>query len=163
MRENTGRSVITTATYEARAAGVHSGVGVMKTAQLAKILSKICFDLEKPDGINIIGLSDIPDRIWLLYVREIHGLSPKATEKLLILGITTIADLARTELSFLQTHFSRSYSLWLYEASHGIDNRLVITNSKPKSISRETTLEQDCIPGMTVLLYRRFSLHCARA
>jgi DNA polymerase-4 len=31
----TGRGVITTATYEARALGVHSGMGLMKAAQLA--------------------------------------------------------------------------------------------------------------------------------
>ncbi|GJL74576.1 DNA polymerase IV [Nitrosomonas sp.] len=35
LREYTGRGVITTATYEARAAGVFSGMGVMKAAQLA--------------------------------------------------------------------------------------------------------------------------------
>src|SRR5450755_3376121 len=35
MRDYTGRGVITTSTYEARALGVHSGMGVMKAAQLA--------------------------------------------------------------------------------------------------------------------------------
>src|SRR5678815_5982417 len=35
LREYTGRGVITTATYEARAFGVHSGMGLMKAAKLA--------------------------------------------------------------------------------------------------------------------------------
>ena len=35
LKEYTGRGVITTATYEARAFGVHSGMGLMKVAQLA--------------------------------------------------------------------------------------------------------------------------------
>ena len=35
LRDYTGRGVITTATYEARALGVHSGMGLMKAAQLA--------------------------------------------------------------------------------------------------------------------------------
>ena len=35
LRQYTGRGVITTSTYEARALGVHSGMGVMKAAQLA--------------------------------------------------------------------------------------------------------------------------------
>jgi DNA polymerase-4 len=35
LKEYTGRGVITTATYEARAFGVHSGMGLMKAAQLA--------------------------------------------------------------------------------------------------------------------------------
>ncbi|MDE2388948.1 MAG: DNA polymerase IV, partial [Betaproteobacteria bacterium] len=35
LRDYAGRGVITTATYEARALGVHSAMGVMKAAQLA--------------------------------------------------------------------------------------------------------------------------------
>ncbi|OGA52576.1 MAG: DNA polymerase IV [Betaproteobacteria bacterium RIFCSPLOWO2_12_FULL_62_13] len=35
LREYSGRGVITTATYEARALGVHSGMGLMKAAKLA--------------------------------------------------------------------------------------------------------------------------------
>ncbi len=35
LREYTGRGVITTAIYEAHGLGVHSGMGVMKVAQLA--------------------------------------------------------------------------------------------------------------------------------
>jgi DNA polymerase-4 len=35
LREYVGRGVVTTSTYEARALGVFSGMGVMKSAQLA--------------------------------------------------------------------------------------------------------------------------------
>ena len=35
LRHYTGRGVITTATYEARALGAHSGMGIMKAALLA--------------------------------------------------------------------------------------------------------------------------------
>lgn len=35
LRDYTGRGVITTSTYEARALGVHSGMGLMKAAKLA--------------------------------------------------------------------------------------------------------------------------------
>ncbi len=222
LREYAGRGVITTSTYEARALGVFSAMGMMKAAQLApdaillpadfdsyrhysrlfkaavasiapkiegtgideiyidltdlpddtpvlaqrikqavhdateltcsigitpnKLLSKICSDLKKPDGITILSISDIPDRIWPLAVRKINGIGPKATKKLESLGITTIAELAQAELGFLQTHFGRSYSTWLHEASHGIDHRPVTTYSEPKSISRETTFEQDLHP-----------------
>lgn len=222
LREYVGRGVITTSTYEARALGVFSAMGMMKAAQLApdaillpadfdsyrhysqlfkaavasiapkiegtgideiyidltnlsddthvlaqrikqvvydatgltcsigitpnKLLSKIASDLDKPDGITILGMSDIPDRIWPLSVRKINGIGPKATNKLASLGITSIAELAQTEVSFLRNHFSASYANWLHEASHGIDNRPVITHTKPKSISRETTFEQDLHP-----------------
>ena len=222
LRDYVGRGVITTSTYEARALGVFSGMGVMKAAQLApdaillptdfdayrhysrlfkaavaaiapqiedrgideiyidlthlpgdtlalaqtikqavkdatglscsigvspnKLLSKICSDLEKPDGITLLDPSDIPLRIWPLRVRKINGIGPKAGEKLATLGIATIADLARAEPALLQQHFGRSYAEWLHEASHGIDQRPVVTHSEPKSISRETTFERDLHP-----------------
>ncbi|MDE2625548.1 MAG: DNA polymerase IV [Burkholderiales bacterium] len=46
LRDYAGRGVITTSTYEARALGVHSGMGVMKAAQLAPdaVLLPIDFD-----------------------------------------------------------------------------------------------------------------------
>ncbi|MFM9917097.1 MAG: DNA polymerase IV [Rhizobacter sp.] len=46
LRDYAGRGVITTCTYEARAFGVHSGMGVMKAAQLAPhaVLLPVDFD-----------------------------------------------------------------------------------------------------------------------
>jgi DNA polymerase-4 len=224
MRDYKGRGVITTSTYEARALGVFSGMGVMKAAQLApdaillpvdfdsyrhysrlfkaavaaiapliedrgideiyvdltdvpgsaldlarrikqavreatgltcsigitpnKLLSKICSDLDKPDGITLLDIGDIQTRIWPLPVRKINGIGPKATEKLAGLGIATIAQLAAAEPGYLQQHFGRSYGAWLHDAAHGIDERPVVTSSEPKSISRETTFERDLHPRL---------------
>jgi DNA polymerase-4 len=125
------------AVYEAT--GLSCSIGVTPN----KLLSKICSDLEKPNGLTILGLADIPDRIWPLPVKKINGIGPKATAKLAALGVTTIAELAGAEPSFLRMHFSPSYANWLHEVSHGIDERPVIMHAEPKSISRETTFERD--------------------
>jgi DNA polymerase-4 len=223
LRHYAGRGVITTATYEARALGAHSGMGVMKAALLApdavllpvdfdeyrkysrlfkaavrqiaplvedrgideiyidltdlpgaqhdagrsiaqslkdavrdatglscsigvtpnKLLSKICSDLEKPDGLTLLGQADIPERIWPLPAKKINGIGPKASEKLAGFGIHTIGELAAADPAFLVAHFGRSYGAWLHEAAHGRDERPVVTYSEPKSISRETTFERD--------------------
>ncbi|MEO7559586.1 MAG: DNA polymerase IV [Nitrosospira sp.] len=121
------------------ATGLSCSIGVTPN----KLLSKIGSDLEKPDGVTILSLADIPNRIWPLPVKKINGIGPKATAKLAALDITTIAELASAAPSFLQMHFSRSYARWLHDVSHGIDERPVITNAEPKSISRETTFERD--------------------
>ncbi len=39
--------------------------------------------------------------------------------------------------------FGKSFGAWLHEASHGRDERPVVTSSEPESISRETTFERD--------------------
>jgi DNA polymerase-4 len=119
--------------------GLSCSIGVASN----KLLSKICSDLEKPDGLVILSPADIPRRIWPLPASKISGIGPKATQKLAMLGISTIGELAQVDAAFLQGHFGRSYSRWLQEVSHGIDERPVIMNSEPKSISRETTFERN--------------------
>jgi DNA polymerase-4 len=234
LRDYAGRGVITTATYEARAMGVHAGMGLMKAAQLApdalllpadfdeyrrysrmfkdvvrklaphiedrgideiyidltaivmaeddnnaadawprarsmaagiqravrettglscsigvtpnKLLSKIASDLEKPGGLTLLSAADIPNRIWPLPVRKINGIGPKAGARLEALGIRSIGELARADPALLVGHFGRSYGAWLHEAAHGRDERAVVTGSEPKSISRETTFEDDLHP-----------------
>jgi len=223
LRHYVGRGVITTCTYEARALGAHSGMGVMKAAALApdalllpvdfdeyrkysrlfkaaarsvapiledrgideiylditdlpgaqldaghavgvalrkavfdatgltcsvgitpnKLLSKICSDLDKPNGLTLLNAAEIAGRIWPLPAKKINGIGPKATEKLAALNIHTIGDLAAAEPQFLLGHFGKSYGAWLHEAAHGRDERPVVTFSEPKSISRETTLARD--------------------
>ncbi|EJL83499.1 nucleotidyltransferase/DNA polymerase involved in DNA repair [Herbaspirillum sp. CF444] len=108
-----------------------------------KLLAKICSDLEKPNGLTILTMDDVPTRIWPLPARKINGIGPKAAEKLTALGIVTVGDLARADAGLLQEHFGRSYSAWLGNVAQGIDDRPVSTSSEPKSISRETTFERD--------------------
>lgn len=124
------------------ATGLTCSIGITPN----KLLSKICSDLEKPDGITILGLDEMPGRIWPLPVRKINGIGPKAGEKLAGLGITTIGELAATDPGLLQRHFGQAYAAWLHDAARGIDDRPVVTHSEPKSISRETTFERDLHP-----------------
>ena len=227
LRDYSGRGVITTATYEARAFGVHSGMGLMKAAKLApdawllpadfdqyrrysrlfkdavraaaplvedrgideiyidlteqvlaggadpwtraraialrlqsavheatglscsigvtpnKLLSKIASELHKPGGITVLSMDDIPARIWPLSARKINGIGPKASARLEALGIHTIGELANADAAFLLEHFGKNFGAWMHDAAHGRDARVVVTYSEPKSISRETTFEED--------------------
>jgi len=229
-----GRGVITTSTYEARALGVFSGMGLMKAAKLApdavllpadfdayrkysrmfkdavraiapqvedrgideiyidlselvaasaadgapdpwararviatdiqsavreatglscsigitpnKLLSKIASELNKPGGISVIRPDDVRGVVWPLAVRKINGIGPKANAKLERLGVATIGELARKEENWLVQQFGRSYGAWMHRAARGEDERPVVTWSEPKSISRETTFENDLHP-----------------
>jgi DNA polymerase-4 len=122
-----------------RATGLSCSIGVTPN----KLLSKICSDLEKPDGLTLVGFDDIPARIWPLAARKINGIGPKATERLAALGIRTIGELAAADAELLVQHFGKSFGAWMHDAAHGRDDRPVVTWSEPKSISRETTFERD--------------------
>ena len=225
LRDYAGRGVITTSTYEARALGVFSGMGLMKSAQLApdaillpanfdayreysrkfkdavatiaptiedrgideiyidlgdiaeethalarrikqavfdatglscsigvspnKLLSKICSDLDKPDGITVLGQDEIAARIWPLAAKKINGIGPKASAALAKLGINTIGELAATPVDLLANKFGRTTGAWLHRVAHGRDERPIVTQSEPKSISSKPLLSATCTPGAT--------------
>ena len=125
-----------------RATGLSCSIGLTPN----KLLSKIASDLDKPDGLTVITHDEVPTQIWPLPVRRINGIGPKAALKLAGLGITRIGELAECEPAFLVEHFGRSYGTWLHEASHGRDERAVVTLSEPVSMSRETTFDRDLHP-----------------
>ena len=230
LRDYAGRGVITTATYEARALGARSGMGLMKAAALApdavllpadfdeyrkysrlfkaavaevtpqiedrgideiyielsdvdrardssaddphagvraiaqkiksrvraatglscsigvspnKLLSKLCSELEKPDGLTVLTMADIPARIWPLPVSRVNGIGPKASEKLESIGIKSVGELAAADRQILLEKFGANYGAWLHEIAHGRDDRALVTFREPKSLSRETTFERD--------------------
>ncbi|MBA3479331.1 MAG: DNA polymerase IV [Lautropia sp.] len=119
-----------------------------------KLLAKISSDLDKPDGLSLITADEVQSRIWPLAASRINGIGPKASERLQGIGIETIGQLAAASPSLLQKHFGTTYSRWLLLVSHGIDNRPVITESEPKSRSRETTFEQDLHPRHDLVAIR---------
>ena len=219
LRDYVGRGVLTTATYEARALGLHSAMPAMKAARLApnavllpvsfdlyrsfsrrfkdairtvspvvedigidevyadvsileeeseviarrlkavvyeatgltcsvgiapnKLLAKLSSDMQKPDGFTILNMADVPSKIWPMRALKVNGVGPKANAKLASLGIATIGDVAACDQTWLIEHFGRSYGAWLHKVSHGLDERLVVTDSEPVSMSRETTFEQN--------------------
>jgi len=108
-----------------------------------KLLAKLGSELDKPDGLTILIAEDIPTRIWPLDVRKLQGVGPKAEVRLKALGFQTIGDLAAVPLEKLRESFGESYSNHLHQASNGRDERPVVTFREPKSISAETTFDED--------------------
>ena len=108
-----------------------------------KLLAKMASEFNKPNGISIVQPEDLQNLVWRLPCRKINGVGPKADEKLRAHGIHTIGDLAVRERGWLVEHFGKSYGAWLFDAAWGRDERPVVTESEPVSISRETTFERD--------------------
>lgn len=124
------------------ATGLTCSIGITPN----KLLSKICSDLEKPNGLTILGYEDVPARIWPLPARKINGIGPKAAVRLAELGIETVGQVAQADPRLLQEHFGLNYAEWLRRVAHGRDEREVSTRSDPKGMSRETTFDRDLHP-----------------
>ncbi|MBU0589559.1 MAG: DNA polymerase IV [Gammaproteobacteria bacterium] len=121
------------------ATGLTCSVGVAPN----KLIAKMASEFNKPNGISIVLEEDLQSSIWPLACRKINGIGPKADAKLQSLGIETIGQLAAKELPWLIEHFGRKTGAWMHEASHGHDDRPVVLESEPVSMSRETTFERD--------------------
>lgn len=124
------------------ATGLTCSVGIAPN----KLLAKLCSEMQKPDGITVITMADISSRIWPMPAKKINGIGPKASAKLESLEIKTIGQIAAMSEAWLVEHFGKSYGRWLYRVSHGQDERPVVTESAPVSMSRETTFERNLHP-----------------
>ena len=119
--------------------GLTCSVGVAPN----KLIAKMAGEFNKPNGISIVFEDELETKIWPLACRKINGIGPKSDEKLKRLGIETIRQLAEQDIQWLIDHFGQKTGAWLHDASHGLDQRPLVLESEPVSISRETSFERD--------------------
>lgn len=124
---------------------IHDATGLTCSIGVApnKLIAKMASEFNKPNGIAIVWPEDLQERIWPLACRKINGIGPKTNEKLHGHGITTIGELAARPRDWLVAQFGKSTGAWLHAAAWGRDERPVVTESEPVSMSRETTFERD--------------------
>jgi DNA polymerase-4 len=121
------------------ATGLTCSIGVAPN----KLIAKMASEFDKPNGISIVHEADIQSRIWPLAVRKINGIGPKAEAKLHRLHVFTIGELAAQDPEWLMDNFGRATGAWMHEVAWGRDDRPVVTESEPVSMSRETTFDRD--------------------
>ncbi|MBT2303728.1 DNA polymerase IV [Variovorax paradoxus] len=121
------------------ATGLTCSIGIAPN----KLLAKMASEFDKPNGISVVFESDLQTRIWPLPCRKVNGIGPKADEKLQRFGIRTIGELAARERGWLVENFGKATGAWMHEVAWGRDERPVVTESEPVSMSRETTFDRD--------------------
>ena len=124
---------------------IHENTGLTCSIGVApnKLIAKMASEFNKPNGITILHERDVQEKIWPLPVRKINGIGPKAEVKLAKLHLHTIGDIAAQDREWLIDNFGKSYGAWMHDAAWGRDDRPVVTESEPVSMSRETTFERD--------------------
>lgn len=87
-----------------------------------KLLAKMAGDFEKPDKIHTLFPEEVEGKMWPLPVRDLF-LVGKATEiKLTKMGIYTIGDLARAELSLLRKRLGKhGETIWHFANGRNAD------------------------------------------
>ena len=116
-----------------------ASVGVAPNKYLAKVAS----DLEKPDGLVVLGRAAIATRLWPLPVTRLWGVGPKTAPRLERDGLKTIGDVARASEDRLIRLVGEGFAAHLLALAHGLDDRPVESDRESKSTSEERTYEED--------------------
>jgi len=107
-----------------------------------KFLAKVASDLDKPHGFAVIGAEETPAFLRDKPVRMIWGVGAAAQASLEQAGIRTFSDLLRWEQRDLISRFG-SLGDRLWHLARGQDRRPVSAHTPMKSISNETTFNDD--------------------
>lgn len=107
-----------------------------------KFLAKLGSELNKPDGLCVITEENAQEILFALPIEKFHGIGRVTAARMRKLGIHNGEDLYKRELREMIRHFGK-IGVYYYQVVRGIDNREVITESEPKSISCESTFYTD--------------------
>ena len=108
----------------------------------SKVLAKISSDINKPDGFFHITHNEVPGFIETLAVQKIPGVGRVVLKKLELLGIRTLGDVKQYPEDVLLKKIGK-FGKRLIELSSCIDTSGVKDFSVRKSVSKETTLNED--------------------
>ena len=118
--------------------GVSGSIGLSHN----KFLAKIASDLDKPRGFSVVGRAETAAFLTPKPVRLIWGVGTATQTALEAAGIRTIADLLRWDQQDLIARFGHMGAR-LWHLARGEDQRRVQPDERMKSISKETTFNED--------------------
>jgi DNA polymerase-4 len=108
-----------------------------------KFLAKVASDMEKPDGLVVFPMEDVPRRLWPMPVERLWGVGPKTAARLRMGGLGTVGDLAKVTEEAVASLVGENQARHLRALAHGQDTRRVVRDHAAKSISEERTYGVD--------------------
>jgi DNA polymerase IV (archaeal DinB-like DNA polymerase) len=111
----------------------------------SKVVAKLASDFRKPDGLTVVLPENLQRFAWPMPVEKLYGVGPKSGRILKEIGVATIGDLAIKDLDSLDGVFDRKFSVYLHNASNGLDDEPVVTTGEAKQLSRIITLKKDSL------------------
>jgi len=115
-----------------------------------KLVAKVASDFQKPDGLTVVREEQVEAFLSPLPVRKLLWIGKKTEDKLNSMGIKTVGELAQYDPAVLNEMFG-VMGLQMHLMARGIDRSEVEQRTGVKSISHETTFEEDTDDAQVVL------------
>ena len=109
----------------------------------SKVVAKVASDRRKPGGLTVVRPGREAAFLAPFPIRLLPGVGPKAEERLKILGIETIGQLAAIGDADLAGVMRGKVGRELRDRARGIDPRLLEVSTERISISQEETFARD--------------------
>ncbi len=118
------------------------GITVSIGLSCNKFLAKLASELDKPRGFAIIGAGEAVAFLRDKPIGMIRGAGAALQAKLAKDGVTRIGQLQDADQRDLARRYG-STGLWLYRLAHAVDSRQIDPSGEMKSISSETTFNEN--------------------
>ena len=119
--------------------GLRTSVGIGPNRLIAKLGSEHC----KPDGLMVVYPDEVLNCLAPLPVASLRGLGRQIQKTFSRLGIETVAQLRTIPLQYLEEQIGKSAAASFHEQALGIASDEVAPGRGRKSISKETTFDED--------------------
>jgi DNA polymerase-4 len=108
-----------------------------------KLAAKIASDIDKPDGLRVVGPDQLLGFLHPLPVTRLWGVGDATREVLATLGLQTIGDVARYPEAALVARLGATAGHHLAALARGEDGRPVIAERAPVSVGHQETFDDD--------------------
>jgi DNA polymerase-4 len=119
--------------------GLRASVGIGPNRLIAKLGS----EHRKPDGLMVVYPDGVLDFLAPMPVACLRGLGRQTQKVFSRLGIETIAQLRVIPLRYLEEQIGKNAAASFHDQARGIASSEVVPGRGRKSISKETTFEED--------------------
>jgi DNA polymerase-4 len=121
-----------------------SGLPISMAMSVNKLVSKVATGEYKPNGTKQVPAGDERNFLAPLSIDKIPMIGKQTSSFLYDMGVRTVATLREMPVALLISAFGKNgISLW--NKANGIDESPVVSYSEQKSISTESTFENDTI------------------
>jgi DNA polymerase-4 len=107
-----------------------------------KLVAKIASDLNKPDGLCLIGQDAVTAILDPLPIDKLFGVGRKSLPRVQSAGLLTFGEVRRAPQAVLWRAFGKNWAAMRARAA-GIDDRPVLCDREERSISAEETFSTD--------------------
>ncbi len=107
-----------------------------------KFLAKLASDLDKPRGFAVIGRGDAVSVLHDLPLTRLPGVGPALADRLKVGGLFTVGDVQRRSHEEMALLYGET-GTYIARLAQGIDERHVNIDREAKSVSAETTFNED--------------------